>query len=74
MEKALEALERAVAAAGGQNQFARLHGVKQSNVWYWLRKMKYLPGEYVLKTEAATGIPRHLLRPDLYPVEAGGAG
>lgn len=74
MDKALEALERAVAKAGGQNQFARLHNVRQSRVWYWLHKMKYLPGEFVLKTEAATGEPRHLLRPDLYPVGLNDAG
>lgn len=29
-----------------------------------------MPAEYVLRTEAATGVSRHYLRPDIYPVEA----
>jgi DNA-binding transcriptional regulator YdaS (Cro superfamily) len=47
----------------------RLLGVSQPTVWAWLRKGKPLPAEYVLKVEAATGISRHQLRPDLYPPE-----
>ena len=29
-----------------------------------------MPAEYVLRTEAATGVSRHDLRPDIYPREA----
>jgi DNA-binding transcriptional regulator YdaS (Cro superfamily) len=29
-----------------------------------------VPAERVLSIEAATGVPRHELRPDLYPLES----
>ncbi len=63
------ALTRAVNKTGGQSAFARLHGVSQPTVWAWLKQGKSLPAEFVLKTEEATGISRHELRPDIYPVE-----
>jgi TorA maturation chaperone TorD/DNA-binding transcriptional regulator YdaS (Cro superfamily) len=64
-----EALEKAIAIVGGQTQLARLLGVKQANVWHWLKKAERVPGEYVLAIEKATGgqVTRHQLRPDLYP-------
>jgi DNA-binding transcriptional regulator YdaS (Cro superfamily) len=46
---------------------ARLLGIAQPSVWYWLHKAKPLPAEHVLTVEAATGISRHDLRPDIYP-------
>jgi hypothetical protein len=46
---------------------ARLCGVSQPSVWHWLNESKQLPAEYVLKVEAATNVPRHDLRPDIYP-------
>ena len=46
-----------------------MHGVSQPTVWAWLKQGKMLPAEFVLKTEAETGISRHDLRPDLYPRE-----
>jgi len=42
--------------------------ITQSHVSYWKRTGR-LPAEYVLSVEAATGISRHELRPDLYPEE-----
>lgn len=64
-----EALTKAIAIVGGQTQLARLLGVKQANVWHWLKKAGRVPGEYVLAIEKATGgeVTRHQLRPDLYP-------
>jgi DNA-binding transcriptional regulator YdaS (Cro superfamily) len=63
-----EALARAVAAAKGQTGLARALGTTQSNVWEWLnRTPRGLPAELVLKAEAATGVPRHELRPDIFP-------
>ena len=47
----------------------RLLGVSQAAVWRWLSEGKSLPAEFVLKVEAETGISRHALRPDLYPIE-----
>jgi DNA-binding transcriptional regulator YdaS (Cro superfamily) len=62
------ALQRACAAVGGQKSLARRIGVSQSMVWYWLARSKRgVPGEFVLPIEAASGISRHVLRPDIYP-------
>lgn len=65
----LESLKDAVALAGSQSAFARICGVSQAAVWKWLQNGKRLPAEHVLTVEAATGVSRHLLRPDIYPVE-----
>ena len=63
-----EALRKACEAAGGQKPLAELIGTTQSQVWYWLeRSKKGVPGEFVISIETATGVPRHELRPDLYP-------
>ena len=64
-----EALKRAVDEAGSQSKFAERIGTSQQNVSYWLANDKELPAEYVLATEAAFGISRHELRPDIYPRE-----
>jgi Uncharacterized protein conserved in bacteria, prophage-related len=66
-----DALEQAIDKAGSQTAFAALCGVSQAAVWKWLQTAKRLPAEYVLTVEAATGIPRHLLRPDIYPADLG---
>ena len=42
--------------------------VYQVLVSRWLNQSKQLPAEYVLTAEADTGISRHWLRPDIYPV------
>lgn len=41
---------------------ARACGITRQAVAFWDR----VPGDYVVKVEAATGIPRHLLRSDLH--------
>ncbi|MCH4893981.1 hypothetical protein GO308_12735 [Sphingomonas sp. SFZ2018-12] len=63
------ALKRALAALdGNQSELARICGVRQPTVWGWLNKGRgILPAEYVLRVEAATGISRSELRPDIYP-------
>lgn len=63
----LGALETAVEKIGSQAALARLCGVKQPSVWHWLKNSQRLPAEHVLAVEAATGISRHELRPDIYP-------
>ena len=63
------ALARAVRAAGSQSAFGRLVEKRQSTVREWL-KADRLPGEYVLAIEAATGISKEQLRPDLYRLDA----
>lgn len=62
-----EALRKAVERAGSQSAFARICGVTQPSVWKWLQSGKRLPAEHVLCVEAATGLSRHSLRPDIYP-------
>lgn len=62
-----EALRVAVDLIGSQAKTARLLGVAQPSVWKWLNKGQHLPAEHVLAVEAATGISRYELRPDIYP-------
>jgi TorA maturation chaperone TorD len=52
----------AIRAAGGVGQFARQIGISQPSVSNWSR----IPAERVISVEAATGVDRSVLRPDLY--------
>lgn len=47
---------------------ARAIGVNKSALTRW--KQRRVPAERVLDVERVTGIPRHELRPDLYPEPA----
>jgi TorA maturation chaperone TorD len=55
-------LDEAIRAAGGVGALARKIGISQPSVSNWLR----IPAERVLTIEAATGVDRSVLRPDLY--------
>ncbi|WP_024508639.1 molecular chaperone TorD family protein [Bradyrhizobium sp. ARR65] len=55
-------LNRAIDAAGGVAQLARKIGIAQPSVSNWNR----VPAERVVAVEAATGVPRKVLRPDLF--------
>jgi len=55
-------LERAIDAAGGVAQLARKIGIAQPSVSNWNR----VPAQRVIAVEAATGVSRDVLRPDLY--------
>jgi TorA maturation chaperone TorD len=59
-------LDEAIRAAGGISELARRIGISQPSVSNWER----IPAERVLSIEAATGIARSVLRPDLYAVQA----
>lgn len=63
------ALARAIREIGSQTAFGKLIGKRQSVVHGWLRDARPIPAEYVLQVEAATGVSRHDLRPDIYPRE-----
>jgi DNA-binding transcriptional regulator YdaS (Cro superfamily) len=62
-------LALSVRKAGSQTAFGRLIGKRQSVVHDWLKAETPLPGELVLLVESELGIPRWVLRPDLYPPE-----
>lgn len=55
-------LDQAIEAAGGIAQLARKIGIAQPSVSNWRR----VPAARVIAVEAATGVSRRLLRPDLY--------
>jgi TorA maturation chaperone TorD len=56
-------LLQAIEAVGGVGALARLLGIAQPSVSNWQR----VPAERVLSVETLTGVPRGVLRPDLYP-------
>ena len=64
-----EALSLAAVRAGSQSALARLVGCSNTAVWKWVQSSKRMPAEFVLRAEQATGVSRHALRPDIYPVE-----
>lgn len=55
-------LNRAIEAAGGVVQLARKMGITQPSISNWNR----VPAERVIAVEAATGVSREQLRPDLH--------
>lgn len=60
------ALREAIRAANGPTGLARaLNGITPQAVSQW----RVTPALRVLDVEKATGISRHHLRPDLYPIE-----
>lgn len=63
-----EALKAALDRAGSQTKLAAICSVGQPAVSKWLQSSKRLPANYVLAVEAATGVSRYLLRPDIYPL------
>jgi DNA-binding transcriptional regulator YdaS (Cro superfamily) len=66
----LVALREAIGVIGSQSATARLLKVTQGAVSKWLSGQKPLAAEHVLAVEAATGVSKHRLRPDIYPLEA----
>lgn len=56
-------LQRAIKAVGGVCAMARAVGIKSQAVSQWKR----VPAERVITVEKVAGVPRHELRPDLYP-------
>lgn len=70
MEKQLTRYEALLACrdkAGSDSALARGLGLSQPTVWRWINQTKQMPAEYVLAAEAAFGISRYDLRPDIYP-------
>lgn len=65
-----QALARAVDLIGGQAALARLLKVSQPSVFGWIKRGKGLPADHALAVEAATGVSKHDLRPNIYPKDA----
>lgn len=66
------AFKKALAHFGdNQSAFAKAVGTSQQRISYVAQRGNACPPDLVLATERATGISRHELRPDLYPVEHG---
>lgn len=61
-------LTKAIEAAGGPKALGRTIGISSQAISQWTE----CPPRRVLAVEAASGIPRHELRPDLYPPPANG--
>ena len=61
-------LERAILAAGSAKALASLMDVTPMAVSYW--KVRGVPAHHALRIEQLTGVSRHELRPDIYPVAA----
>lgn len=64
-----DGLDRAIDAAGGIAQLARKIGISQPSVSNWTP----VPAQRVIAVEAATGVSRTDLRPDLYDERVGSA-
>ena len=66
-------LKQAVEKAGGYSSLAvKLTAlgdepVSKQVVWSWVNVLERIPAERVMAFEEATGIPRHKIRPDIYP-------
>lgn len=57
--------KKAIKNAGGGAKLASVLNLKRQAIYQWQR----VPAEHVATVEQITGIPRHELRPDLYPAE-----
>jgi TorA maturation chaperone TorD len=60
-----QGLDQAIRAAGGITELARRIGISQPSISNWER----IPAERVLSVEAATGVARSVLRPDLFSTQ-----
>lgn len=65
MSNSSEALRRAIEAAGGLAALAAPLGITAQAISQW----EEVPPLRVLAVERISGVPRHELRPDLYPSE-----
>lgn len=59
-------LQKAIDAVGSQSALAAKIGKTQQAVSHWLKKDGRVPAEMVLSVEAASGVSRHELRPDVF--------
>jgi DNA-binding transcriptional regulator YdaS (Cro superfamily) len=65
----MDSLERACKAVGGKKKMAEQLSVGPSAISQWLSR-GCIPPKYIIAIERVSGVSRHELRPDIYPVEA----
>lgn len=63
MKKHKRALEKAIKAVGNGTNLARMLKITRSAITQW----DQVPVLKVLDVERLSGVPRHELRPDIYP-------
>jgi DNA-binding transcriptional regulator YdaS (Cro superfamily) len=68
------AVETVIKKAGGQVKLAAAAGVTQQAVSHWLIGLRRIPAEYAKPIADKTGIPLHVIRPDLFPAPTGEDG
>lgn len=65
----MDALHKAIKAAGSQAELARLIGAAgQSTVGNWIKRGGTVPVEFCARVEQATGVTRQELRPDDFAI------
>lgn len=68
MPKKLTPVEAVIDALGGPSNAAKALGISNPSVVMNWRTRGQVPAERVLEIETATGISRHVLRPDIFGV------
>lgn len=63
MQTPSEIARKAVEDAGGPAVVCHHLGITRHAIYQW----KHVPAPHVLRVEKLSGVPRHKLRPDLYP-------
>jgi DNA-binding transcriptional regulator YdaS (Cro superfamily) len=61
-----ETLDQAIRSRGGYAEAARILGVTRQTVYKWVERR--VPAERVSEVEWLTGIPREILRPDIFNI------
>lgn len=68
-QRAIAAFADAIRVAGSQTAIAKICECTPGAISQLVIRGRPLSARFVLKVEAATGISRHELRPDIYPLE-----
>lgn len=63
----MKAINKAIQIAGGVKELCLLLDIKtEMTIRQWVKRDS-VPAERVISIERVTGVPRHELRPDIYP-------
>jgi DNA-binding transcriptional regulator YdaS (Cro superfamily) len=63
-----ETLDKAIRSHGGYAEVASILGVTRQTVYKWVERR--VPAERVGEVEWLTGIPREILRPDIFNIRS----